>query len=133
MMSRLVSGPATVGALGEPLDMTLSAVLQHVNVLVDAGLVVTTKKGRTRMVAAAPGALDAARQWIDAHEAAASPATAPAPAPASALADDQGRTRREAPDRAASALDVFFGGPSPAAAPPHPVLDMRTRKASRSA
>jgi DNA-binding transcriptional ArsR family regulator len=70
MLSRLSQGPATVSELATPLDMSLSAVLQHVNYLVDTGLVVTHKEGRTRVVSPAPGGLDSAREWIDAHEAA---------------------------------------------------------------
>src|SRR6478736_4697631 len=70
MLSRLGGGPATVSELAQPLDMTLSAVLQHINYLEDTGLVTTEKHGRTRVVTAAPGGLDDARAWIAAHEAA---------------------------------------------------------------
>ena len=70
MLSRLGSGPASVSELAEPLDMTLSAVLQHINYLEDTGLVTTHKQGRTRIVSAAPNGLEDARQWIAAHEAA---------------------------------------------------------------
>jgi DNA-binding transcriptional ArsR family regulator len=70
MLSRLSVGPATVSELAEPLDMTLSAVLQHVNYLEDTGLVTTRKVGRTRVVAPAAAALGDARDWIAAHEAA---------------------------------------------------------------
>ena len=69
MLTRLAQGPATVTELAAPLDMSLSAV-QHVNYLVDTGLVVTQKQGRTRTVAPAPGGFDAAREWISQHEAA---------------------------------------------------------------
>ena len=70
MLSRLSVGPATVSELAEPLDMTLSAVLQHVNYLEDTGLVATRKVGRTRIVEPAAGGLGHARDWIAAHEAA---------------------------------------------------------------
>jgi len=69
MLSRLGSGPASVSELAEPLDMTLSAVLQHINYLEDTGLVTTEKLGRTRVVTAAPGGLEDAKAWIAAHEA----------------------------------------------------------------
>lgn len=48
MLARLTRGPASVSELAAPLDMSLTAVLQHVKVLEDAGLVVTGKQGRTR-------------------------------------------------------------------------------------
>jgi DNA-binding transcriptional ArsR family regulator len=70
MLSRLSVGPATVSELAEPLNMTLSAVLQHINYLEDTGLVSTRKEGRTRVVEPATGGMDAARDWIAAHEAA---------------------------------------------------------------
>lgn len=70
MLSRLSSGPASVSELAEPLHMTLSAVLQHVNYLEDTGLVTTRKEGRTRIVEPSPAALKDAREWIAAHEAA---------------------------------------------------------------
>lgn len=70
MLSRLAQGPATVSQLAEPLDMSLSAVLQHINYLEDTGLVTTAKQGRTRVVSPASAGLDAARDWIAAHEAA---------------------------------------------------------------
>ena len=70
MLSRLSVGPATVSELAEPLDMTLSAVLQHVNYLEDTGLVTTRKVGRSRVVAPATASLGDARDWIAAHEAA---------------------------------------------------------------
>ena len=70
MLSRLSAGPASVYDLAEPLHMTLSAVLQHVNYLEDTGLVTTRKEGRTRIVEPAPAGLEQARKWIAAHEAA---------------------------------------------------------------
>jgi DNA-binding transcriptional ArsR family regulator len=70
MLSRLSVGPATVSELSEPLSMTLSAVLQHVNYLEDTGLVTTRKEGRARIVEPALAGLTEARDWIAAHEAA---------------------------------------------------------------
>lgn len=87
MLARLAKGPASVSELSEPLDMSLSAVLQHVNVLVEAGLVQTAKQGRARVVTAAHGGLDPARKWIVEHEAA----------------------WNRPPDGQGSALDILFG------------------------
>jgi DNA-binding transcriptional ArsR family regulator len=70
MLGRLSAGPATVSELAEPLNMTLSAVLQHINYLEDTGLVSTRKQGRTRVVEPSLTGLDQAREWIAAHEAA---------------------------------------------------------------
>lgn len=95
MMARLASGPATVSELGAPLDMTLSAVLQHVTYLADAGLVVTRKEGRTRVVELARGGLDDARRWMASHDADAREGAAAASGEA----------------RQGSALDILFGGP----------------------
>ena len=48
MVERLGRGPLTVSQLAQPLDMTLSAVVQHLSVLESCGLVRSTKVGRTR-------------------------------------------------------------------------------------
>jgi len=48
IVTRLSRGPASVSELAEPYDMTLRAVLKHVQVLEDAGIVRTVKEGRVR-------------------------------------------------------------------------------------
>ena len=70
MLSRLSEGPASVSELAAPLDMTLSAVLQHVTYLEDTGLVTSHKEGRTRIVTPNSESLGPAKAWIEAHEAA---------------------------------------------------------------
>lgn len=64
MVERLSRGPATVSALAEPLEMTLSAVVQHLAVLEASGIVRSEKVGRVRTCRIEPGALRAAEQWI---------------------------------------------------------------------
>jgi len=64
MVERLVRSPASVSDLAKPLDMTLAAVVQHVQVLEACGLVKTTKLGRTRMCRVEPKALAGAEKWI---------------------------------------------------------------------
>jgi DNA-binding transcriptional ArsR family regulator len=64
MIERLTRSPASVSDLAKPLDMTLAAVVQHVQVLEQCGLVKTTKLGRTRMCRVEPKALSAAQKWI---------------------------------------------------------------------
>ena len=64
MVERLTRGPASVSELAEPLDMTLSAVVQHLAVLEASGLVRTAKIGRVRTCQIEPKALRTAEQWI---------------------------------------------------------------------
>jgi DNA-binding transcriptional ArsR family regulator len=64
MVDRLSRGPATVKQLAEPLTMSLPAVLQHLRVLEESGLVSSEKVGRVRTCRLQPAALQAAEQWI---------------------------------------------------------------------
>jgi DNA-binding transcriptional ArsR family regulator len=62
---RLHRGPATVGELAEPYDMSLRAVLKHVQVLEAAGLVRTVKDGRVRRCELERRRLEEAQRWMD--------------------------------------------------------------------
>ena len=64
MVERLSEGPASVTELGRPLDMSLAAVLQHVQVLEACGLIRSSKVGRTRTCSINPPALRSAESWI---------------------------------------------------------------------
>ena len=64
MVERLSKGPASVSQLAEPLDMSLSAVVQHLQVLEASGLVRTEKVGRVRTCTIEPNALGQAEKWI---------------------------------------------------------------------
>jgi DNA-binding transcriptional ArsR family regulator len=64
MVDRLSSGPASVTELAEPLDMTLTAVVQHVRVLEASGLVTSAKRGRVRTCHIHEETLRAAEVWI---------------------------------------------------------------------
>ena len=64
MVERLSGGSATVSELGRPLGMSLSAVVQHVQVLESCGLVRTEKVGRSRTCRIDPVVLNSAEQWI---------------------------------------------------------------------
>jgi len=64
MVERLSRGPASVSELARPLEMTLSAVVQHLQVLETSGLVRSEKVGRVRTCRIEPGALGAAEDWI---------------------------------------------------------------------
>ena len=65
MVDRLSRGPASVTQLAEPLEMSLSAVVQHLNLLEASGLVRTQKVGRVRTCQIEPKALRAAEHWIN--------------------------------------------------------------------
>ncbi len=64
MVERLSQGPMSVSRLAEPFDMTLAAVVQHLQVLEECGLVQTEKVGRVRSCRIEPTGLDAMEQWI---------------------------------------------------------------------
>lgn len=64
MVERLSRGPASVSELAQPLDMTLSAVVQHLAVLEASGLVRSQKVGRVRTCCIEPEVLTAAERWI---------------------------------------------------------------------
>jgi DNA-binding transcriptional ArsR family regulator len=64
IMEKLSEGPISVSRLAEPLDVTLAAVVQHLQVLEESGLVHTEKVGRVRTCRIAPAGLSVAEQWI---------------------------------------------------------------------
>lgn len=64
MVERLSQGPASVSELGKPLSMSLTAVVQHVQVLEASGLVRSQKTGRTRTCSINPAGLRSAESWI---------------------------------------------------------------------
>ncbi|CAJ0821012.1 MULTISPECIES: helix-turn-helix transcriptional regulator [Ralstonia] len=65
MLVQLVRGPASVSELAQPLDISLPAVMQHLSVLENSGLVRSEKVGRVRTCRIEPGALSLAEQWIN--------------------------------------------------------------------
>jgi DNA-binding transcriptional ArsR family regulator len=64
MLERLSKGPASVSELGKPLAMSLAAVVQHVQVLEECGLVRSQKLGRVRTCSLNPATLRSAEHWI---------------------------------------------------------------------
>jgi DNA-binding transcriptional ArsR family regulator len=64
MVERLSLGPASVSDLAKPLPMSLSAVVQHLKVLEEAGLVRSEKVGRTRTCTLDTVALTQVEAWI---------------------------------------------------------------------
>ena len=66
ILERVSKGPVSVSHLAEPLQVSLAAVVQHLQVLEDSGLIHTEKVGRVRTCRMEPAGLAAAEQWI--HE-----------------------------------------------------------------
>jgi DNA-binding transcriptional ArsR family regulator len=64
ILERLSQGPVSVSRLAEPLEMTLAAVVQHLQVLEESGLVQTEKLGRVRTCRIEPAGLSVAAEWI---------------------------------------------------------------------
>jgi DNA-binding transcriptional ArsR family regulator len=64
MVERLSRGPASVSELARPLEMSLAAVVQHLQVLEASGLVGFEKVGRVRTCRIEPAALRTAERWI---------------------------------------------------------------------
>ncbi len=64
MVDRLSRGPASVSELAGPLAMSLPAVLQHLHVLEDSGLVRSEKIGRVRTCRIEPSALQLTEDWV---------------------------------------------------------------------
>src|SRR5579863_497874 len=64
MVERLVQGPASVSELAKPLPMSLPAVMLHLKVLEESGLVQSRKVGRVRTCRVDPKILSQAEGWI---------------------------------------------------------------------
>jgi DNA-binding transcriptional ArsR family regulator len=64
IVERLGERPSSVSVLAAPLDMSLAAVLQHVQVLEECGLISTAKVGRTRTCTLDPQVLHSATDWL---------------------------------------------------------------------
>jgi DNA-binding transcriptional ArsR family regulator len=65
ILEKLSQGPVSVSRLAEPFHMSLAAVVQHLQVLEESGLVQTEKVGRVRTCRIEPAGLTVALQWID--------------------------------------------------------------------
>jgi DNA-binding transcriptional ArsR family regulator len=64
ILERLSQGAISVSRLAEPLDITLAAVVQHLQILEESGLVRTEKTGRIRTCQIEPAGLSVAARWI---------------------------------------------------------------------
>src|SRR5438270_911938 len=64
LVARLGRQPMSVSDLARPFDITLAAVVQHVQVLERSRLVRTEKVGRVRKCWVEPAGLDVAAAWL---------------------------------------------------------------------
>lgn len=64
IVERLTLGPASVSDLARPLPMSLPAVMLHLKVLEESGLVKSEKAGRVRTCRIDPLILSQAERWI---------------------------------------------------------------------
>jgi DNA-binding transcriptional ArsR family regulator len=64
LVERLAQRPATVTDLAAPIDLTLAAVVQHLQVLEQSGVIRTEKVGRVRTCRIEPTGLSVAERWI---------------------------------------------------------------------
>ena len=68
IVDHLMLGPASVTELARPLDMSLAAVVQHLQVLQASALVGSEKRGRVRTCFVNEAALTMAQDWISARK-----------------------------------------------------------------
>ena len=64
IVEKISEGPVSVSRLAVPLDITLAAVVQHLQILEACGLVHTEKLGRVRTCSIETTGLSAAEGWI---------------------------------------------------------------------
>jgi DNA-binding transcriptional ArsR family regulator len=64
IVEKLSEGPTSVSQLAIPLAITVAAVVQHLQVLEESGLVRTEKVGRVRTCRIEPSGLSVVEQWI---------------------------------------------------------------------
>ena len=67
ILDRLGRGPLSVSELAAPLGITLTAVMQHLQILEECGLAATEKLGRVRTCRIESAGFDALEQWIRDH------------------------------------------------------------------
>ncbi|MCW3034494.1 MAG: hypothetical protein QOK19_691 [Solirubrobacteraceae bacterium] len=64
IVDQLSHGPASVSELAAPLPISLPAVVQHLRVLHECGLVDSEKVGRVRTCRVRPATMRRAEDWI---------------------------------------------------------------------
>ena len=64
LLHQLVEGESPVKTLCEPFDISRSAVGQHLDILLNSGLVAREKRGREQYYRLIPESLDEVREWV---------------------------------------------------------------------
>jgi DNA-binding transcriptional ArsR family regulator len=64
ILEKLSQGPISVSRLAEPLNISLAAVVQQLQILEESGLIHTEKLGRVRTCQIDQAGLAAAAEWI---------------------------------------------------------------------
>jgi len=64
IVERLARGPTSVSELAQPLAMSLSAVMQHLQVLEACSLIASEKAGRVRTCRIEPETLRQVEHWV---------------------------------------------------------------------
>jgi DNA-binding transcriptional ArsR family regulator len=64
IVEKLSEGPLSVSSLATPLDITLTAVGQHLQILEESGLVLTEKIGRVRTCRLQTAGFSVLEKWI---------------------------------------------------------------------
>ncbi len=67
ILDRLRERPLSVSKLAEPLGVTLTAVMQHLQILEECGLAHTEKVGRVRTCRIGTAGFDALEKWVKEH------------------------------------------------------------------
>lgn len=69
ILDRLIAGPASVGELAKPFDISLPAISRHLKVLEGAGLIHREKAAQWRHCHLAAGPLRDAADWVERYRA----------------------------------------------------------------
>ena len=64
IVEQLCRAPKSAKDLAEPLNVSLAAVVQHLQLLEDSGVIRSSKVGRVRTCRIDPAGLQVAEQWI---------------------------------------------------------------------
>jgi DNA-binding transcriptional ArsR family regulator len=67
ILDKLCQGHLSVSRLADPLGITVTAVMQHLQILEESGLVHTEKVGRIRTCRIDTAGFMALQQWINDH------------------------------------------------------------------
>ena len=68
MVQRLSEGPASVSELAKPFAMSLPAIMKHLDVLGDAGLIAREKTGRVVACRLTAKPMEQAMEWLNRYQ-----------------------------------------------------------------